>query len=293
MAAVGEALGARVERFTPVSGGDINQAFEATLGDGRTVFVKAHAPEPEGLFRAEARGLQWLAEAGALRVPQVLALSRADLPATAFLVLEHIPTGAPGAQFEEQLGRGLAALHRAGAPDFGFEADNFIGSLPQANAPVPTADGADDATRWAAFYAAQRIEPQLRRAHDAGLTSPALDQGCARLLPRLKGLVGPPEPPARLHGDLWAGNHLCDAQGAPVLVDPAVYGGHREVDLAMMRLFGGYGPRVFAAYAEAFPLAPGAEERVPLYQLYYLLVHVNLFGGGYVAQAEAAVRRLV
>jgi fructosamine-3-kinase len=116
--------------------------------------------------------------------------------------------------------------------------------------------------------------------------------GFDRLLARLEECVGPPEPPARLHGDLWGGNAMVDEQGMPCLIDPAVYGGHREVDLAMMRLFGGFAPRVFSAYAEAFPLAPGHEERVPLYQLYFLMVHVNLFGGSYVASVEHALARV-
>ncbi|HYP91419.1 MAG TPA: fructosamine kinase family protein, partial [Polyangiaceae bacterium] len=136
-------------------------------------------------------------------------------------------------------------------------------------------------------------EPQLERAVAAGRATPRLRTGAERLAARLAGLVGPGEPPARLHGDLWSGNLHVDAAGAPCLIDPAVYGGHREVDLAMMRLFGGFGERVFAAYHEAFPLAPGYAERVTLYQLYPLLVHVNLFGGGYVRSVESSLARYV
>src|SRR5204862_1227715 len=140
----------------------------------------------------------------------------------------------------------------------------------QSNAPAAT---------WSDFYQRRRLEPQVRRAAEAGLVGPALRRAFDRLFTRLPELVGPAEPPARLHGDLWGGNAMADEQGAPVIFDPAVYGGHREVDLAMMRLFGGFGRRVFDAYAEVYPLAPGHEERVALYQLYPLLVHVNLFGG--------------
>jgi protein-ribulosamine 3-kinase len=174
-------------------------------------------------------------------------------------------------------------LHRAGAPGFGLDHDNFIGRLPQANGPLAT---------WAEFYRQRRLLPQLRRAVDGHLASAAMRRGFDYLLPRLEELVGPPEPPARLHGDLWAGNAIVDERGQPCLIDPAVHGGHRELDLGMMRLFGGFSARVFAAYEEAFPLAPGSEARVPLYQLYFLMVHVNLFGGSYVASVESALGRL-
>ena len=235
------------------------------------------------MFAAEARGLGWLAEAGALRIPAVVAVSPPEAAAQ-FLVLELVETGRPARDFDERLGRGLAALHRFGAPNYGLDHDNFIGRLPQANAVEST---------WERFYRARRLEAQLRRAVDGGLASERMRQGFERLFAALDGLVGPAEAPARLHGDLWGGNLLCDAAGAPCLIDPAVYGGHREVDLAMMRLFGGFGARVFAAYEEAWPLADGAAQRIPLYQLYPLMVHVNLFGGGYVGSVEAALSRLI
>jgi fructosamine-3-kinase len=277
-AAVGTALGSAVVSWDPVSGGDINAAFEARLADGRVVFVKSNDDEPPGMFAAEARGLAWLAEAKALRVPAVLAQG------PRFLALEHLLAGPRQPRFDETLGHGLAALHRAGAPGFGLDHDNFIGRLPQANGSRPT---------WTDFYRERRLEPQLRLAVDGRRASPAVRRGFDRLLPRLEALVGPPEAPARLHGDLWGGNAMADENGQPCLIDPAVYGGHREIDLAMMRLFGGFSARVFAAYGEAFPLPPGSEDRVPLYQLYFLMVHVNLFGGSYVASVEHALDRLV
>lgn len=272
--AVQAALGCRVERWRGVSGGDINQAHVAELSDGRTVFVKSNPRAPAGMFAAEARGLEWLREAHALRIPAVLAQGEG------FLVLEHLDGGEPSPDHDEVLGRGLATVHAFGAPRFGLDHDNFIGRLDQDNRPMGT---------WADFYRARRLEPQLRAAVDRGLASPGLRRGFERILPRLEDLVGPSEPPARLHGDLWGGNAIVDERGRPCLIDPAVYGGHREVDLAMMRLFGGFGARVFAAYQEAFPLAAGHAARVPLYQLYYLMVHVNLFGGSYVRQAESAL----
>jgi fructosamine-3-kinase len=274
VSAVESALGARAESWDAVSGGDINQAHEARLSDGRMVFVKSNADPPAGMFAAEARGLAWLDQAAALRIPKVLAQD------PDFLVLEHIRPGRRAANHDEILGRGLAALHRAGAQGFGLDHDNFIGRLPQANRPLPT---------WAEFYRERRLMPQLRLASEGGRATHAMRRGFDNLFARMEDAVGPPEPPARLHGDLWGGNAIVDEHGQPCIIDPAVYGGHREVDLAMMRLFGGFGPRVFAAYEEAYPLAPGHAARVPLYQLYFLMVHVNLFGGSYIASAEHAL----
>ncbi|MFO7178679.1 MAG: fructosamine kinase family protein [Pseudomonadota bacterium] len=276
-------LGRRILGAKAVSGGDINEAAVLELDGGPRVFVKWNPRAPAAMFAAEARGLAWLADAKALRIPNVLAVSEPG-DAAQFLVLEWIAPGRPGAGFDERLGRGLAALHRAGAPSFGFEQDNFIGSLPQENAPAPT---------WAEFFALRRLDPQVRRAVDGGRASYSMRRAFERLFARLPDLVGPEEPPARLHGDLWGGNLHVDEDGEPCLIDPAVYGGHREVDLAMMRLFGGFSERVFAAYAEAYPLQPGAEQRVSLYQLYPLLVHLNLFGGSYGASVERALARYV
>ena len=281
---VGRALGSAVETQHALSGGDINEAWNVALADGRRVFVKTNASAPRAMFPAEARGLAWLAEADALRVPRVLAVcdERGDDPS--FLALELLAPAARARGFDEALGRGLAALHRFGAPRFGLDHDNFIGRLPQSNTPHAT---------WPAFYREERLAPQIRMATDRGLLGGGLRKRLDALLARLEAIVGPPEPPARLHGDLWGGNLHVDERGAPCLIDPAAYGGHREVDLAMMKLFGGFSPRVFDAYDEAFPTAEGGEERVPLYQLYFLLAHVNLFGSGYVSSVERAVAQVL
>ena len=281
-AALASALGSAVATTRGIAGGDINRAYEIALADGRRLFVKTNDRAPRGMFAAEARGLGWLGEAGALRIPKVVAVAGPEDPQQ-FLVLELVATGAPARDFDEKLGRGLAALHRCGAAGFGLDHDNFIGWLPQANAAAGS---------WPEFYRARRLEAQLRRAADEGRASPRMRQGFDRLFRELDELCGPAEPPARLHGDLWGGNLLCDDRGGPCLIDPAVYGGHREIDLAMMRLFGGFGPRVFDAYDEAWPLADGHRERVSLYQLYPLMVHVNLFGGSYIGSVEAALERL-
>jgi fructosamine-3-kinase len=286
---ISEALRSRVEStlrqsvrsLARVTGGDINDAFELGLADGQRVFLKTSAQAPQTMFAAEACGLEFLRQARALRIPEVLAVSAAD-PGPRFLLLEFIRPGKPRPGFDEQLGRGLADLHRFGAPCFGFSDSNFIGRLVQENRPHSS---------WAEFYHHERLEPQLAAAEAAGHATPALRRQFEQLFSKLPELVGEPEAPARLHGDLWSGNLHVDEQGAPALIDPAVYGGHREMDLAMMRLFGGFSERVFSAYAEAFPLTSGHNERVLLYQLYPLLVHVNLFGRGYlrsVAQALSA-----
>ncbi|HTI35604.1 MAG TPA: fructosamine kinase family protein [Miltoncostaea sp.] len=279
--AVGEALGAAVADARPVHGGSINRALRLTLSDGRAAFVKHHPDAPAGVFRAEADGLAWLAAADALRTPEVLAVAD-DPGAPRFLALEWITPGPPD---PEAFGRGLAGLHRAGAPGFGWERDNFIGPLPQRNDP---ADGG-----WTGFYVERRLRPMAGSAVSAGTLDAGFLRDLDRLAARLPDLAGDPEPPARLHGDLWGGNAIVGAEGGPAILDPAVYGGHREIDLAMMRLFGGFPAATFAAYDEAFPLAPGHADRVDLWQLYPLLVHVVLFGGGYAAQARRALARYV
>jgi fructosamine-3-kinase len=273
-------LGTPIASCRPVSGGDINQAFDVRLADGRRVFVKTHERAPLAMFETEARGLDWLAGANAVRVPRVLAVSRSGAEPS-YLALEHITTAARRASFDEELGRGLAALHRSGAPHFGHVEDNFIGPLPQANSVAPA---------WDVFYTQSRIEPQVRRAVESGRLASSWTTRFDRLCGRFPSLLGPAEPPARLHGDLWSGNVMSDERGSPVVIDPAVYGGHREVDLAMLQLFGGPGARFFASYDNEWRREPGHEDRVAIYQLYPLLVHVNLFGGSYVHHLDSALR---
>ncbi|HEX2676672.1 MAG TPA: fructosamine kinase family protein, partial [Polyangiales bacterium] len=252
------ALGSAVTRAQQVSGGDINEAYDVALADGRRVLVKTHPRSPEGMYAAEAHGLQTLARARALRIPEVLAHAEGDAAGQAFLAIEYIASRARGPRFDEELGRGLAALHRSGLPSFGLERDNYIAILPQSNTRCAS---------WSELYAEHRLRAQLKLAVERGRASAVMRSGLEQLCAKLPALVGPEEPPARLHGDLWGGNLLVDDRGAPCLIDPAVYGGHREIDLAMMHLFGGFSERTFAAYHEAFPLADGHEERVPLYQL--------------------------
>ena len=274
--AVVRGLGAEVVSLAPVHGGDVAEAFRMTLADGRTVFAKTHRRPPPDFFATEAAGLTWLRDAGTVAVPEVLAVLD-DPPA---LVLGWIDEGRPGPTTEADLGRALAALHAAGAPCFGREDRRTTGSRGLPNEPHDT---------WAGAFAANRLRPLARLARDEGALPESACRDLEAVADRLPELGGPPEPPARLHGDLWAGNRLVGAGGVNWLIDPAAQGGHREFDLAMMRLFGGFGAVCFAAYAEVFPLADGWEARVPLHQLAPLAVHAIKFGGSYVGATQRAL----
>ncbi len=274
-----ELLGREPRNIHSIAGGDIGESSCVRFEDGTHVFAKCYGNGPSEMPDAEARGLRWLREAGTLRIPEVLATRKMS---PALLVLEWIEPGSPGPRFDEEFGRALAQLHAKGADAFGFESDNFIGRLPQSNR---------EHDSWVSFYAEERIEKQIRQAIEAKRISSGLAHRARKFLQRLPDLSGPSEAPARLHGDLWSGNLLVDSKGDPCLIDPAVHGGHREMDLAMMKLFGGFSARVFDAYHECRPLAAGFDERVPLWQLYPLLVHVNLFAGSYVESVERILRR--
>jgi fructosamine-3-kinase len=264
---------------TRVGGGDINEAFRVVLADGREAFVKTRPDAAPGEYAAEAAGLAWLAEPGALRTPAVLEVGED------YLALEWVPHGQLDGVGVQELGSGLAATHGAGAESFGATgqlASAGFGSLRLPN--EPTED-------WPTFYAERRLRPLARIARDRAALSSAGIEAVERVCDRMPELAGPPEPPARLHGDLWSGNVMADADGRPWLIDPSAYGGHREVDLAMLRLFGAPSDRVFAAYGEVAPLAQGWQERVELYQLLPLLVHALLFGGSYRGAAERVAMR--
>jgi fructosamine-3-kinase len=268
-------------RFDGAGGGCINSA--ATVDAlGERYFVKWNDRPLQGQFAAEAAGLEALRASGSgLVVPRPIAWGD-EGPGRSFLVLEHLPPGRRGPGFEEALGRGLAALHQASSEQgFGFGVDGYCGATPQPNGWL------DD---WPTFYCERRIGHQLELAGRAGLGREGVQAG-ERLLGRLGGLLADPEPPALIHGDLWSGNLHVTEDGRPGLIDPAAYYGHREAELGMMVLFGGFGRRVFDAYEEARPLQPGWRERLDLYTLYHVLNHFNLFGGGYGSQATGIMRR--
>lgn len=271
-------LGQPVVSTSPVAGGSICTTTRLRLTSGRSVVLKTRPHPPAGFFAAEAHGLRWLREAGGAPVPEVLAVT------DDCLVLDWVEPARPSVEAAEAFGRALAVTHRAGADVFGAERDGYVGLAPLPNRPLPT---------WPEFYAARRVQPYLRLAVDRAAVTPEEAADVQAALDRIDDLAGPAEPPARLHGDLWAGNVVWSTDTA-WLIDPAAHGGHRETDLAMLALFGVPNlPHVLAAYDEAFPLADGWQRRVGLHQLHPLLVHAVLFGGSYGARAAAAARALL
>jgi fructosamine-3-kinase len=264
-----------------VGGGDINEAFHVTLADGREAFVKTRSGAHPGEYEAEAQGLQWLREPGELRTPRALEV------ADDYLALEWVERGPLSPQGVEELGRGLARTHAAGPPGFGDFRPSGSGETRFGSLELPN-DATED---WPTFYAERRLRPLARLARERGALQPAGVEAVERVCERLGDLAGPAEPPARLHGDLWGGNVMADSGGRPWLIDPSCYGGHREIDLAMLRLFGAPSERVFDAYEEVAPLTDGWQERVGLYQLLPLLVHALLFGGSYRNSAQSMALR--
>jgi fructosamine-3-kinase len=263
----------------PAGGGCINQGFSLVGADGRRFFVKRNEARHEDMFAAEAAGLSELQAAGVLRVPAPICHGLAG--DRAFLVLEWLDLDGRGDG--AALGRGLAALHRHTRPRFGWHRDNTIGSTPQ-----PNAEDSD----WPAFFGERRLAHQLAlaRRNGAGRDLVAAGENLAERLPAF--FPGYIPPPSLLHGDLWGGNYGY-VDGAPALFDPAVYYGDREADLAMTELFGGFPGAFYAAYREAWPLDPGYGVRKTLYNLYHVLNHFNLFGGGYADQARDMIGRLL
>ncbi len=277
MHALGERMGRTpaVIRSQPVSGGCINSATRVELDSGEAVFVKWNDGCPADFFVREAEGLAALA-AGPLRVPELLGNSVGGDPGPAWLALEYVAPGSPAERHDELLGTGLAAIHEAPDRDhpFGWATDNYIGSLPQANTTM---------VDWPSFWRDRRLIPQLERAGDT-LDVGDLDR-FDQLFSRLDDLLAPGQDQGSslLHGDLWSGNVFAGPGGEPVLVDPSVYRGHSEVDLAMTELFGGFGRGFYEAYEAVRPIQTGYVAcRRHVYEVYPLLVHVNLFGGGYV-----------
>jgi fructosamine-3-kinase len=264
-----------------VPGGSINRCYRWGSSAG-PLFVKVAPRLALADFEAEAAGLTEIERARALRVPRVLACGHTQQ--AAFLALEWVEGAAADEVCEQRLGERLAALHGVTARRFGWSRNNTIGRTPQSNS------WTDD---WANFFAEQRLRPQLQLALRREFAR-LLDSRGERLIEALPALLAGHRPAASLlHGDLWGGNWLASADGEPVVFDPSVYYGDREADLAMTRLFGGFGAAFYAAYEHAAPLTPGAPLRAELYNLYHLLNHANLFGGGYARQARASIDRLL
>ena len=281
-AAVEHVLGAPVTGATPVGGGSINRAHRIDAANGHSYFLKWNRNAPRGMFEAEVDGLSALRDANRVRVPEPVSHGTDD-DGTAFLLMEYVVPGASTAAYHTRLGHGLAAIHTAEtSAGFGWSRDNWIGLLEQRN---------NTETSWAEFWREHRIRPQLDRARARGMLS---DSALDDLLDRIPAALEGVERASLLHGDLWSGNVFADEAGEPVLIDPAVHRGHSEVDLAMSELFGGFGRRFYEAYDETIPIPDEYTEfRRDLYQLYYLLVHVNLFGTSYEPGSLAAARRVI
>ena len=265
----------------PVGGGCINAGWRVDCGD-RRFFVKTNQSSLLAMFEAEMDGLAEMRGAGGVRVPEPFATGVCG--DEAWIAMEWIQPGPANATSDAVMGEGLAQMHRATRGEFGWHRDNTIGSTPQRN---------DTAQDWPAFFARHRLRYQLDLAQANGWSGGLRDRGLL-LAERTGSFFTDYRPsPSLLHGDLWAGNKGTDEQGAPYIFDPAVYYGDRETDLAMTRLFGGFGRAFYDAYESAWSLAPGHRERNDLYQLYHVLNHLNLFGSGYLGRAQDLIQRLL
>lgn len=278
--ALAEIIGSEDALVQSVSGGDINRAYRLTA-DGQSIFMKANCRENQPLFLAEIAGLRAIADTGTIRVPEVLA-SGVDDRYGAFLLLEW-SRGTPGPKFFENFGHSLAAMHRVDTSKmikgFGFRQDNFIGAGEQENTPEHS---------WIIFFRNHRLIPQFKKAEVWFDSSDR--KRISRLLDNLEDYLQEPDFPSLLHGDLWSGNYITGKDGEAWLIDPAVYVGHAEADLAMTELFGGFPQRFYGAYNEVNPIDPGFRDRRDLYNLYHLLNHLNLFGGSYLEPVKQILR---
>lgn len=264
-----------------VGGGCINNAY-VVESDGRKYFVKLNHAAMAAMFEAEAEGLREIAATGTVKVPQPLCWGTVE--DTAYLVMEYLALGGDSTAAARTLGRGLAAMHRVTAADFGWRIDNTIGATPQIN--TPSHD-------WVGFWQTHRLGYQLRLAESNGHGGRLQSSG-AELLQSLPAFFSGYSPPASLlHGDLWSGNWAAEADSTPVVFDPAVYYGDREADLAMTELFGGFPTAFYQSYQAEYPLDPGYKARKTLYNLYHILNHLNLFGSGYHSQAQRMIDALL
>lgn len=273
--------GNRITGFSFSAGGCINHGGNLKTDAGGYFLKWNEAKKFPAMFAVEAKGLDLLRRANCIRVPEVVHVGEAE--GFQFLLMEYIESSRRALSFWQNFGAGLARLHRHSSPRFGLDHDNYIGSLPQRNELAPS---------WVDFFVQHRLNVQLKIARENNRIEPATVGKFEMLFKRLPSLL-PAEAPALLHGDLWSGNLMTDASGQPCLIDPAVYYGHREADLAMTQLFGGFADLFLQSYNDEFPLEAGYEKRVDIFNLYPLLVHVNLFGGAYLSQVMSVLDRFV
>jgi len=272
---VGTPLGTRI-----VSGGSINDSFQVETTNGKFFLKLNSATRFPNMFEAEKRGLELLGHSSFV-VPKPLKVgTHGD---NQFILMEWIDKGAPAQGFWDEFGRSLAELHVLSSKRFGLDHDNYIGSLPQRNS---------EHANWADFYREERLIPQIKLAERKDRLTEKMKTGFEGLFQKLE-MIFPTEKPSLLHGDLWSGNMMVSENGSPCIFDPAVFYGHREMDQTMMALFGGFGNSWVEAYNEVYSLESGWQERIPIGQLYPLMVHVNLFGGGYVGSVERILSQFV
>jgi protein-ribulosamine 3-kinase len=269
-----EELFQKIKSVTSLGGGCIGNALKVVTENGSNYFVKQY--KNSKMHHAEANGLNELKTANSIRIPRVLKVN------DNFLILEYIESASPVPNFSEKFGRQFAEMHKNTGTRYGYFEDNFIGSTEQIN--IPQNDS------WVEFYMENRLMYQFRLAEKNEYSSEELKSGMKFLEKNIEEILnGSNEPPTLLHGDLWGGNFITDQRGNPCLIDPAVYYGHREADLAMTKLFGGFDSTFYSAYMEEFPLKDGWEHRENIYKLYHILNHLNLFGSGYYAQTISLI----
>jgi len=279
-AKIEEKLGSKIKSFTSLSGGCISDAYKITIADGSNHFLKYNPTTSIDMFVKEANGLNELAKAKSIRIPKVLSVNKD------YILLEFIFAGNKKKNFFEEFGRNFAEMHKFTSDYFGFYEDNYIGANPQSNIPAEK-----EKTNWVSFYFNKRILFQLQLAEKLGHSTAELRKSISKLEEKIEEIIGAAnEKPSLLHGDLWGGNYMVDESGSAVLIDPAVYYGHREADLGMTKLFGGFSSEFYTAYDETFPLEDGYDYRENIYKLYHVLNHLNLFGGGYYSQAISLIK---
>ena len=272
-----QALGQNILSSSSVSGGDINDAYKITT-ESDDFFAKVNSADlAKDMFEKEALGLNILKEKAKINVPNVISIGTIDCKS--YLILNWIKSGKYNSNTDNNLAKQLAALHKTTDEYFGLEYDNYIGTLIQNNT---------QKSKWLEFYFSNRIEHQLKMAIDSGLISKKYIAGTESAFSNIEKDY-PDVSPSLLHGDLWSGNYMINSKGQAIFIDPAVYFGYREMDIAMMKLFGGFSSDIFKIYNELYPLDCDWQSRIRFHQLYYILVHVNLFGGSYAASAKAII----
>jgi fructosamine-3-kinase len=275
-----EKLGTKIKSFSSLSGGCISDAYKIVTNDNSTLFLKYNTGSSNDMFIKEANGLRELAKSNAIRIPEVLSFNED------YILLEFIHSGSKRINFFEDFGRKFAEMHKYTSDKYGFNENNYIGSNPQKNIP-----NEKEKSSWVDFYFNKRILFQLQLAEKFGNATSELRSLISKLEEKIDEIIGGRnEKPSLLHGDLWGGNYMVDENGDAALIDPAIYYGHREADLGMTKLFGGFGSEFYKSYNETFPLDDGCEYRENIYKLYHVLNHLNLFGGGYYSQAISLIK---